>query len=81
MEFLIISTLLCLDIGLGVIYRFWDGMKPKPLTFLELFNFMYDQKEDIIKILEDNNREQSKQAFNNYINLKDEIRKKNEKDT
>lgn len=79
MEFFALSTLVAVDIILGLLYRYWDSMKPKPLTFLEFFNFMYDQKEDLIKILENENKETRKELFNNYLNTRDLINKNNEK--
>jgi hypothetical protein len=79
MEFFGLSLMLGADIILGMLYRYWDSMKPKPLTFLEFFNFMYDQKSDIIKILEHENEETRKQLFNNYLNTRDLINKKDGK--
>ena len=76
MEFLIISTLVTADILMGVLYRYWDSMKPTPLTFLEFFNFMYDHREDVIKILEEQNEEIRKNLINNYLNTRDLINKK-----
>lgn len=72
MEFFIISTLLCIDILVGVYALLFT---PKPLTFIEFFNFMYDEKQEIIKILEEENEETRKKAFNNYLELKDQINK------
>lgn len=72
MEFLIISTLLCVDIAVGIYAILFAT---KPLTFIEFFNFMYDEKQEIIKILEEENEETRKKAFNNYLELKDEVRK------
>jgi len=74
-----LSVLLGIDICLGMLYRYWDSCKPQPLTFLEFFNFMYDQKEDLIKILEHENKETRKELFNNYLNTKDLINKQNER--
>jgi len=72
MEFLIISTLLCVDIAVGIYAILFAT---KPLTFIEFFNFMYDEKQEIIKILEEENEETRKKAFNNYLELKDQINK------
>jgi hypothetical protein len=72
MEFIVISTLLCVDIGVGVYAILFAT---KPLTFLEFFDFMYDEKQEIIKILEEENEETRKKAFNNYLELKDELKK------
>ncbi len=72
MEFIVISTLLCVDIFVGV---YAIVFATKPLTFLEFFNFMYDEKQEIIKILEEENEETRKKAFNNYLELKDELKK------
>lgn len=79
MDFFGLSLLVGADIILGLIYRYLDSIKPKPLTFLEFFNFMYDQKQDIIKILEEENVETRKHNFNNYLNTRDLINKINEK--
>ena len=79
MEFFGLSLLLGVDIILGIVYRYLDSLKPKPLTFLEFFNFMYDQKQDIVKILEIENVETRKQSFNNYLSTRDLINKINEK--
>lgn len=79
MDFFGLSLLVGADIILGLTYRYLDSIKPKPLTFLEFFNFMYDQKQDIIKILEEENVETRKHNFNNYLNTRDLINKINEK--
>jgi len=72
MEFIVISTLLCVDIAVGVYAILFAT---KPLTFLEFFDFMYDEKQEIIKILEEENEETRKKQFNNYLELKDELKK------
>lgn len=76
MEFTIIASLLCIDIALQLIIKLRDEMKPKPVTFLEIFNLIYDENEAIKKMIEENDLETRKQAFQNFLNLKDEIRKK-----
>ena len=50
MEFFGLSLLVGVDIILGMLYRYWDSMKPKPLTFLEFFNFSYDQQQAAIEL-------------------------------
>lgn len=80
MEFAAIITLLTIDVLLNILYRIWDSQKPKPMTFLEFYNFMYDERQEIIKILEEQNEETRKAMFNNYLNTIDRLnRKDNEK--
>lgn len=75
MDSLAIITLLTIDILLQVIGRVWDSMQPKPLTFLELFNFMYDQKEDLVNILKDENDKAMRAELENYLKIQDAIKK------
>lgn len=71
MEFFALSLLVGIDIILGLIRDYIAYTKPQPLTFLQFFNFMYDYKEDLIKILEEENEETRKQMFENYLKTKD----------
>ncbi len=76
----IIIFLLVLDILLGFLYRILDVMKPKPMTFLEFFNFMYDENQEIKELLKEQNEQTLKAMFENYLRTKDDINKmRNEK--
>lgn len=79
MEFFGLSLLVGVDIILGMLYRYWDSMKPKPLTFLEFFNFSYDQQQEIIKIIKSENKDIDETILNNYLKTRDLINKKDGK--
>jgi len=70
---------LCIDILIGLWASYREESKPKPLTFLELFNFLYDVKEEIIKHQEEEKEEIKRQMFEQILKLMDEIHKLNEK--
>jgi hypothetical protein len=77
----IIILLLTLDIAIQVLIWLHDEMKPKPMTFLEYFNFTYDEKQNLLRILERENDETRKLLQNNYLNIRDQMRKDNEKNS
>lgn len=79
MEFFGLSLLVGLDIILGILYRYWDSNKPKPLTFLEFFNFSYDRQQEIIKLIKSENKDIDETIFNNYLKTRDLINKKDGK--
>ncbi len=72
---LAIITLLTIDILLFVMRWIWDSMQPKQITFLEQFNFIYDQKEDLIRILKEENDKAMRNELENYLKLQDLIKK------
>ena len=74
MEFIII-LLLTLDIALFVMRWIWDLMQPKPLTFLELFNFFWDQREEIMRILKEKNEKAARQQLEYFFKLMDVLKK------
>lgn len=53
-------------------YREWT--RAKPMTFLELFMYMEGFKEDIGKIVEEENGETRKEMFNNSLKTYDRIK-------
>jgi len=75
MEYLIV-TLLTLDIGLFVLRWIWDLMQPKPLTFLELFNFLWNEKEELMKIYKEEQEKVSRQQLEQFLKIMDLLRKK-----
>lgn len=79
MEFFGLSLLVGVDIILGMLYRYWDSMKPKPLTFLEFFNFSYDQQQAAIELLKKENKALYEKMLNNHLAIRDLINKKDGK--
>jgi len=75
MDSFAIITLLTIDILLQIIGRVWDSMQPKPLTSLEAFNLIYDQREDLVKILKDENDKSMRANLENYLKMQDAIKK------
>mgnify|MGYP003423405267 FL=1 len=75
MDSFAIITLLTIDISLQIIGRVWDSMQPKPLTSLEAFNLIYDQREDLVKILKDENDKSMRANLENYLKMQDAIKK------
>jgi len=76
----IIIFLLVLDILLGFLYRILDVMKPKPMTFLEFFNFVYDENLEVKELLKKHTEQTLKAIFETYLKTKDDINKsKNER--
>ena len=77
-EALIILVLI--DIFSGIVYRYLDNRKPSTLTTWEFYSYMYDNKEEIKNILQEENREIRNELFNNYLKTRDLIRNTNERD-
>ena len=75
MDSFAIITLLTIDILLQIIGRVWDSMQPNPLTSLEAFNLIYDQREDLVKILKDENDKSMRANLENYLKMQDAIKK------
>ena len=58
-----------------VTYLFFkEATRPKPMTFLELFLYMEDLKDDLGKIIEEENKETRKEMFNNSLRTYDKIK-------
>jgi len=77
----IIVLLLILDIAVQGAIWLHNELKPKPMTFLEYFNFTYDEKQNLLRMLEKENEETRKLLQNNYLQIRDQMRKNNEKDS
>ena len=75
MDSFAIITLLTIDILLQIIGSVWDSMQPNPLTSLEAFNLIYDQREDLGKILKDENDKSMRANLENYLKMQDAIKK------
>jgi len=58
-----------------VTYLFYrEKTRPKPMTFLELFMYMEGFKDDLGKIIEEENGETRKEMFNNSLKTYDRIK-------
>lgn len=72
----VIVLFLTVDILLFIIKWIWESMQPKALTFLELFNFFWDQREEILRILKEENEKAARQQLENFLKLMDVLKKR-----
>jgi len=73
---LAILSLLCISIILHLVVLYRLESQPKPFTFLDYFKYSYDEQERLKKFMKGIAEEAREQALTNYLNLKDEMRRK-----